>query len=247
MQRSLHINLNYHDFSGTAFPNYSRSVYTLNFSLFLKQLNELTFLNNVPLIKILDDIPERLSYSLTFDDGKKSNLYIAEELARREISGTFFIISNRCQSRGYLSKSDILELRKLGMEIGSHSCTHRHLSRLPQEEMMRELQDSKHFLEDIISQPVYCIAYPGGHCGKREFDAALESGYRINRTCIIGINVLPLNKKYVKNINIKSDTPFTDFMKIINLNDYWFLKMKIREQLLALPKLIHSKFYFNYH
>lgn len=243
MQKSININLNYHDFSGTPYLNFARSLYTIDFFNFIKHLDELKNKKNISLSSLIDPGWKEFSYSLTFDDGKKSNLYIAEELAQRNLTGTFFIIKNKCQyNNRYLNKADIKKISALGMEIGSHSCSHRHLNRLSKREMINELHESKIFLEDLIAKPVYSIAYPGGHCGTREFDAAFNEGYKINRTCIIGTNELPLKEKYIRNINIKSNIDIDTFIKIINLDPYCFLKMKFRERLLSFPKFIHSKF-----
>ena len=91
-----------------------------------------------------------------------------------------------------MNKYEVRSLVDLGMDIGSHSCTRRHLNRLPVKELTRELRESKIFLEALIGRSVDTIAYSGGQCGKREFKISKEVGYLLDRTTNSGLNNLPL-------------------------------------------------------
>jgi len=235
--------LNYHDFSGTDASSSTNSKYTIDFGLFKKQLDLLSDFSNVSLTSLLSiKKSTEFSYCLTFDDGYKSSLYIAEELAKRNLKGTFFIIKNESISNAkYLTINDIKEIDRLGMEIGSHSCSHRHMNRLKKTEMIRELHESKIFLEDILSKPVSSIAFPGGHFGSREITASINEGYLLNRTCITGLNHLPLQKGIVKCVTITNQIGLKTYKDILNLSSFFFAKIKIRELALSIPKYIESK------
>src|SRR5665647_949679 len=96
MKKDKNLCLNYHDFSGTKAETSETSKYTVKFNSFKKQLDLLKEFNNIPLNNLLKKQPNsEFSYCLTFDDGYKSNLYVAEELAKRNLRGTFFIIKNQ--------------------------------------------------------------------------------------------------------------------------------------------------------
>lgn len=240
--KNYNLCLNYHDFSGTKAESFVKSKYTVPFESFKKQLDLLCSLKNVTLSNLLYPT-EGFTYSLTFDDGYKSILYIAEELAKRYIKGTFFIIKNKSiNDNKYLDTKEIKELDSLGMEIGSHSCTHRHLNRLSEKEMLSEIHDSKLFLEDILSKPINSIAFPGGHFGKREINACLAEGYLLNRTVITGLNRFPLEMGIVKCITITDKVDINTFKKILNLSPLFFTKVKLRELALSLPKYIESRY-----
>ena len=243
MQKSFNLCLNYHDFSGP-WSSGSKSNYTIDFDKFKIQLSELKNIRNIDLADLLSsDKPNENSYSLTFDDGLKSNLYIAEELAKQELIGTFFIIKDKCLSNNrFLSKNEIRSLVDLGMKIGSHSCTHRHLNRLPRIELIRELQESKFFLEDITGKPINVIAFPGGQCGKREFELSRKVGYLLNRTTISGLNYTPLKNDIIKCINVKNEMNNETFKQIIGLSPMFFAKAKLREWLLSFPKYLESSY-----
>ena len=62
----------------------------------------------------------------------------------------------------YLNKKEIKYLQSLGMIIGSHSQSHTLLSRLSYREQLKELKNSKIFLEKIINKDVDIFCYPYG-------------------------------------------------------------------------------------
>ena len=62
----------------------------------------------------------------------------------------------------YLNKKEIKYLVSLGMVIGSHTESHTLLSRLPYREQIKELNNSKIFLEKIINKDVDTFCYPYG-------------------------------------------------------------------------------------
>ena len=72
------------------------------------------------------------------------------------------------------------ELRGLadrGVEVGSHTVSHPHLTELPDEELDRELRDSRAELEDELSRPCRFLAYPYGDDDPRVHEAARRAGY----------------------------------------------------------------------
>jgi peptidoglycan/xylan/chitin deacetylase (PgdA/CDA1 family) len=62
--------------------------------------------------------------------------------------------------------AQVRRLRTLGMEIGAHTITHPILTRLAPEAAMRELADSKGYLQDLLGEPVKLFAYPNGVPGQ---------------------------------------------------------------------------------
>jgi peptidoglycan/xylan/chitin deacetylase (PgdA/CDA1 family) len=85
------------------------------------------------------------------------------------------------------------ELRRLAahplVEIGAHTTTHPHLSRLTASAARRELKSNKDWLEGLLDRPVRHFAYPFGgpsSCGRREVALARELGFRSAVTTRIG-------------------------------------------------------------
>ncbi len=234
--------LNYHDFKGLN-SSFEKSKYTIDFEIFKLQLDSLVDLENVPLLKLLDhSLNTEKSYSLTFDDGYKSSLDIAEELNLRNLKGTFYIITDTLNSKKYLSKEDIKRISSLGMEIGSHSCSHRHLNRLSSNELITELSISKKIVEDITGVSVESIAFPGGMGGKREIEFALDCGYKICGLTRPNINNIPLISGSVNRINIKDDINLEQYKRLIDFDKMDLFKLLARYNLLAIPKFIDSNY-----
>jgi len=71
-----------------------------------------------------------------------------------------------------LTWSDIKEMKQAGMDIGSHTATHRVLSTLPEAELEKELVASKAALEYHLGEPVCSLSYPVG--GANSFNQKVQ-------------------------------------------------------------------------
>ena len=69
------------------------------------------------------------------------------------------------------------ELAARGVEIGSHTCSHPHLPRLGDDELDRELRESRARLEDVLRRPCRFFAYPFGDEDARVRAATRRAGY----------------------------------------------------------------------
>jgi peptidoglycan/xylan/chitin deacetylase (PgdA/CDA1 family) len=128
--------------------------------------------------------------AITFDDGYES-VYTeaASEMAPRGICGTVFPVvgsigaSNTWDVRlsprpfRHLSWCQLRELAGMGFEIGSHTMSHRDLTRLEIGTLRHELRVSRQVLEDGLDREVRAISYPFGRFSDRVIEEALEAGY----------------------------------------------------------------------
>ena len=64
-----------------------------------------------------------------------------------------------------------------GVQIGSHGVAHAHLTRLSDDELERELTESKQQIEDELRRPCPDFAYPYGEHDERVRLAASSAGY----------------------------------------------------------------------
>jgi peptidoglycan/xylan/chitin deacetylase (PgdA/CDA1 family) len=71
----------------------------------------------------------------------------------------------------------VRQLADEGMEIASHTLTHPHLARISDDDVKRELGESRRFLEQRLERPVTRISYPHGSFDGRTERIAAESGY----------------------------------------------------------------------
>jgi peptidoglycan/xylan/chitin deacetylase (PgdA/CDA1 family) len=86
-----------------------------------------------------------------------------------------------------LDPDEMKQLPDLGIEIGSHTCSHPILTQLEQDAMKRELVESKRTIESCLGRPCTEFAYPNG--GPADFDTrsrrqVIEAGYRCAVTTI---------------------------------------------------------------
>ena len=127
---------------------------------------------------------------LTFDDGYQELLERAvPALESRGIPAHIFMVSRfigRENSwelalpgvrRRHLSLEEMRHLSAKGFSFGSHTRTHRDLTRLGSREMRDELARSKTELEDLLGLPVRSLSYPFGRFDARISREASLAGY----------------------------------------------------------------------
>jgi peptidoglycan/xylan/chitin deacetylase (PgdA/CDA1 family) len=116
---------------------------------------------------------------LTFDDGGKSALHVADELSRRGWVGHFFIITARIGNRTFLDAEEIRYLHSCGHLVGSHSHSHPNIFReLSPAEMAAEWRTSSSLLSDLLGAPCEAASVPGGEISRAVLEAAAVAGYR---------------------------------------------------------------------
>jgi len=115
---------------------------------------------------------------LTFDDGYRSMYTTVYPLLKeRGWSGTFFCITDSRWSKNSLLEHMIAEMAANGMEIGSHTASHRELNALTGNELCRELLNSRDILASITGREITMLCYPAGRYNNETKTAASEAGY----------------------------------------------------------------------
>ena len=116
---------------------------------------------------------------LTFDDGHVSNYESAlPVLVEHGLTATFFITAGRIGDGTTMTWRQIRALHAAGMEIGSHTVTHRPPSTLDDKALRYELCESRRMLEDGLGAPVVSISSPTGFFNPRMRLIAREAGYQ---------------------------------------------------------------------
>jgi peptidoglycan/xylan/chitin deacetylase (PgdA/CDA1 family) len=116
---------------------------------------------------------------LTFDDGHVSNHDAALPiLLAHQLRATFFITAGHIGTGETMSWVQLRALHAAGMEIGSHTLTHRAPSTLADADLRYELVESRRILEDGLGAPVTSVSSPTGFFNPRMCSIACEVGYR---------------------------------------------------------------------
>ena len=139
---------------------------------------------------------ERRGLHVTFDDAYRDILEVIPLLEQLGLpatvfAGTGFADDGRALAVPELAAEaaahpDLLatmtweqlrELAERGVEIGSHTVSHAHLTRLSDAELDRELGDSRARLQDELRRPARLLAYPYGEHDARVQAAVARAGY----------------------------------------------------------------------
>lgn len=115
---------------------------------------------------------------ITFDDNQPNQYDVALPIIEKYgHMAVFYMVSNRIGIAGSLSAEQILDMQKRGMDIESHTISHRVLTALPAAEVERDLRESKRVLEELLGKPVLHVAYPGTAHNQTVRDLAKAVGY----------------------------------------------------------------------
>ncbi len=131
--------------------------------------------------------------ALTFDDGFAAlHQYALPVLQRERLPATVFLVAQTLSPAGQpvdwvdtpgaeplstLTLDQVLEMQDAGVEFQSHSWAHHDLTRLTEEECVRDLRDSRELLSDLLGRPATLLAYPRGRHDHHVRRAAARAGY----------------------------------------------------------------------
>ena len=135
----------------------------------------MSLLDAADCLRMGKSFPER-SLVITFDDGYQTLYQVAFPILQDYgMSATVFLTVGEkgemmpdtrlpsLNGRSMLSWYEILEMHQWGIDFGAHTLTHPDLTRLPVDRIENEIVESKRIIENALSAPVVCFAYPYGH------------------------------------------------------------------------------------
>jgi peptidoglycan/xylan/chitin deacetylase (PgdA/CDA1 family) len=133
---------------------------------------------------------------LTFDDAYRNLASVLPILERLQVPATVFACTDFAADGRPLTVPELAvrgaghhdaiatmdwdalrDLAERGIEVGSHTASHAHLTRLSDRELDDELRGSRERIEAELSRPCRFIAYPYGENDERVRKAAQAAGY----------------------------------------------------------------------
>jgi len=127
----------------------------------------------------LDRISNDKDIIVTFDDGELNNYTQAFKVLKQyQCFAYFFIIVERVGTEGYMTWPQLKEMAASGMIIGSHGLSHCILTELSDDDLQRELKQSKEILEKNLGKVIDTISIPRGFSNDKIIEKAHELGYK---------------------------------------------------------------------
>jgi peptidoglycan/xylan/chitin deacetylase (PgdA/CDA1 family) len=134
---------------------------------------------------------------LTFDDGYENFYeYAWPVLSRYGFPSMVYLLSGLIgqpsswfekdgrETPRLMGRERILQLRRAGVDFGSHGVSHLKLAQIDGDAMRREVFESKRQLEALLDEEVRHFCYPYGSHDLNAATAVAEAGYRSAVTCL---------------------------------------------------------------
>ncbi|MFX0205354.1 MAG: polysaccharide deacetylase family protein [Candidatus Hodarchaeota archaeon] len=218
------------------------SLYTMPLAVFESQMSFLKE-NKYKTISLSQVIKlNKLNHNyilLTFDDGYIENyMYAFPILIRHGFHATFFVITNKIDTPGYMSWKHLDELANNGMEIGSHTLSHRALRTLDRISVLEELRISKSLIEAQLNRQVPFLSFPHGSFNRQILALAKEAGYMGCCTSRFGYYRSNIDPYKINRINIKGTYDLSIFRKIVTNDGFAVFALTILDRVKELIKAI---------
>ncbi len=154
---------------------------------------------------------KKKAVTFSYDDGVTQDRQLIRMLDRYGLKGTFNLNSGLLGNTNSLIRNDwtvahvkprACEVERLyrGHEVAGHSLTHPGLPSLDDEEVVRQVEEDRLALSDIVGYEVVGFAYPGGAVDDRIARLIREhTGIRYARTVVSTGNFKPQTELYTFN------------------------------------------------
>jgi peptidoglycan/xylan/chitin deacetylase (PgdA/CDA1 family) len=162
--------------------------------------------------------------SLRFDDALKSQKEAFELLKKYNFTGSVYVSTKKPESGNeweksyYLSWNEIKEISSF-MEIGSHSKSHRDLTKI--KDYTNEVIESKEKLQKEGYESSTFV-YPGGNYN-RQIIKVVEQNYKCASTQDVGTNSLPTKPHLLKDFTLRSYNDIETIKRVIKKNSWTIL------------------------
>jgi len=151
---------------------------------------------------------------ITFDDGY-ADLYTTAYpiLARHKFKAVAYIVSGFVGRGGYVSADQVAQLDHNGIQIASHTVDHADLASSSYGSTMRELVDSKQWLEKLVGHPVIDFAYPSGKFNPQVVAEVQRAGYDTAVTTVDSVEHSRADRYMWTRIRVGGGESMADFTK----------------------------------
>jgi peptidoglycan/xylan/chitin deacetylase (PgdA/CDA1 family) len=156
---------------------------------------------------------------LTFDDGYRDTYEIAMPLLKKYgFKSTLFIPAGEAEQR--YSWAELREMKAAGMEIGSHSFSHRDLGAMTPQRQAEEIGRSKEALDRNLGQDSRYFCYPNGSYNAETLRLLRANGFRLAVTIEPGWVKRGDNPLLLKRVWMGNEVDVKNFEARVTCEDY---------------------------
>lgn len=150
---------------------------------------------------------------ITLDDGY-ADLYTTAYpiLAAHAFKAVAYIVSGFVGQPRYVTAGQVVELDRNGIEIASHTVDHANLARSSFASTMRELVDSKRWLEHLLGHPVLDFAYPSGQFNAQVVAEVQQAGYDTAVTTMSSVDHSLMDRYLWTRVRVGGGESMSDFV-----------------------------------
>lgn len=142
---------------------------------------------------------------LTFDDGYADNYTtMLPILEAHGMKAVVYVITNEIGRKNYLTFDQLKDMQRRGIEIGSHTADHLPLTTLDETTRLKQIHESKIFLEWGGLQTIYSFSYPNGDYNADIVEILRQSEYLTAVTGEAGLNTLKSNPYELCRVHIRN-------------------------------------------
>jgi len=175
--------LNYHliDNKTYEFDSFG-GIYAVKIEDFKEQMQVLKD-NNIPVVSLKEvlnnNITENFNVAITFDDGNPSDFDVVYPvLKRHNYTASFFLCIQNIKENNSAIWEHYRKMKREGFEIASHGLTHRDLTKIEDNLLIKEMQNSKLIIEKNLETSVLFFSLPFGMYNKNVIKSAKDAGYK---------------------------------------------------------------------
>ena len=141
---------------------------------------------------------------LTFDDGYADNYStMLPILEAHGMTAVVYVITNELGKENYLTLDELKDMQRRGIEIGSHTADHLPLISLDETIRLKQIRESKIFLEWSGLDTIYSLSYPNGAFDSEIEKILCEENYLTAVTGKAGLNTLETNPYELYRVHIR--------------------------------------------
>lgn len=129
--------------------------------------------------------------TISVDDGHPADYKSVELLNKYGLKATFYIPKINSE-REVMEESAIKEIAGL-FEIGGHTYSHKSLCNVSDNEVKKEVQDGKNWMEQLLGRAIIAFCYPKGKFNASTINTVRDLGFKGARTCMYNLNDFPTN------------------------------------------------------